>query len=29
MLLNAVEIEDTISRLAEQAFEAKSFPYAF
>ncbi|MBK8454755.1 MAG: DNA methyltransferase [Thiofilum sp.] len=27
--MNAVEIEEAISRLAEQAFEAKSFPYAF
>lgn len=27
--MNAVEIEEAISNLAEQAFDAASFPYAF
>ena len=27
--MNAVEIEEAISQLAEQPFEAHSFPYAF
>lgn len=27
--MNAVEIEEAVSALAEQAFDAESFPYAF
>ena len=27
--MNAVEIEEAISQLADQPFEAQSFPYAF
>jgi hypothetical protein len=27
--MNAVEIEEAVSRLAEQPFDAESFPYAF
>ena len=27
--LNAVEIEEAISQLAEQPFDAENFPYAF
>ncbi|TAE79019.1 MAG: DNA methylase, partial [Verrucomicrobia bacterium] len=27
--MNAVEIEEAVSRLAEQPFDAAEFPYAF
>lgn len=27
--MNAVEIEEAVSRLAEEPFDAESFPYAF
>lgn len=27
--MNAVEIEEAVSRLAEQPFDAETFPYAF
>ena len=27
--MNAIEIEEAVSRLAEEPFDAESFPYAF